>query len=219
MSQRQRAACQRVFGWCERVSWRRFRLSLLGKLIELDRQLFLFLNGLHTPWLDQPMYYISTDWFWIPLYSFLIFLIIRKCRRQAWLPILAIVLSIVLSDQLSGKIKKTVRRSRPTHDTELADKVHTVNNYKGGTFGFVSSHAANTFCVAFFISTFLQFSFAYTALLFFWAFVVSYSRVYLGVHFPLDLFCGAILGVVIAKFIFLLEKRCQMRFFSKTVLP
>ena len=165
------------------------------------------------------MYYISTEWLWFPLYAFFIYLIIKKMKIKAWLPIVVIVIAVVLSDQISTIIKKKVQRFRPTHDLVLADKVYTVNNYRGGNYGFVSSHASNTFCVAYLIALILETSTFVTFLLFFWAILVSYSRIYLGVHFPLDIIFGAILGMIIAHLIFLLLKRYKNSFFSETTLP
>jgi len=191
----------------------------LEKLIEIDRQLFLFLNGLHATWADQAMFYISTDWLWIPLYALFIYLIIKKERRLFWLPIIAVIIGIVFSDQISGVIKKNVKRYRPTHDVTLEEQVHTVNEYKGGSYGFVSSHASNTFCVALFMTLVLETSSIYTILFFFWASLVSYSRIYLGVHFVLDILFGAILGTTIAIIVFFLLKKCKNSFFSKAALP
>ena len=191
----------------------------MDKLINLDRQLFLFLNSLHTSWADQPLFYISTEWLWFPLYACFIYLIIKKMKTRAWLPIIAIVIAVVLSDRISTVIKKKVQRFRPTHDLVLADKVHTVNNYRGGNYGFVSSHASNTFCVALLVALILETSTFVTFLLFFWAILVSYSRIYLGVHFPLDITFGAILGMIIGFLIFLLLKRYKNTFFSYRTLP
>ena len=191
----------------------------MEKIIDFDRQLFLFLNKLHSSWADQPLFYISTEWLWFPLYALFIYLIIKKTRREAWLPIVAIIISVVMSDQISTVIKKKVQRFRPTHDLVLKDKVHTVNNYRGGNYGFVSSHASNTFCVALLVALILETSIFVTLLLFFWAIVVSYSRIYLGVHFPLDIAFGAILGIIIALLTFLLIKKYKNRFFSDSTLP
>jgi undecaprenyl-diphosphatase len=191
----------------------------LNKLIELDRQLFLFLNSLHGTWADQPMYYISSEWLWIPLYGFFIYLIIKKLKSKAWLSIISIIIAVVISDQVSTQIKKGVQRFRPTHDLVLSEKVHTVNNYLGGNYGFVSSHASNTFCVALLVTLVLETSVFSTFLIFIWAFLVSYSRIYLGVHFPLDIIFGAILGMFIAFLLFLLIKRYKNNFFSERTLP
>lgn len=191
----------------------------MEKLIEFDRQLFLFLNGLHSSWADQPMFLISTEWLWFPLYAFFIYLIIKKMKTKAWLPIVAIVLAVVLSDKISTAIKKKVQRFRPSHDLVLAERVHTVNEYRGGNYGFVSSHASNTFCVALLVTLLLETSTFVTVLLFFWAILVSYSRIYLGVHFPFDILFGALLGMIIAFSAFLFLKRSQNRFFSERTLP
>lgn len=165
------------------------------------------------------MFYISTDWLWLPLYAFFIYLIIKKMKTKAWLPIVAIIVAVVLSDQISTIIKKKVQRFRPTHDLVLSAKVHTVNNYRGGNYGFVSSHASNTFCVALLMALILETSTFATFLLFFWAVTVSYSRIYLGVHFPLDIAFGVILGMIIGFLIFLLLKRYKNSFFSVRTLP
>ena len=165
------------------------------------------------------MSYISTEWLWFPLYAFFIYLIIKKMKTKAWLPIIGIIIAVILSDQISTLIKKKVQRFRPTHDLVLADKVHTVNNYRGGNYGFVSSHASNTFCVALLVALILETPTFVTFLLFFWAISVSYSRIYLGVHFPLDITFGAILGMIIAFLIFLLLKRYKNSFFSYRPLP
>lgn len=174
---------------------------------------------MHSSWADQPMFYISTEWLWFPLYILFVYLMIKKMKTKAWLPIVAVIIAVILSDQVSTVIKKKVQRYRPTHDLVLAGKVHTVNNYRGGNYGFVSSHASNTFCVALFVSLILKTSTLATFLLFFWAILVSYSRIYLGVHFPLDITFGAILGMNIAFLTFLLLKRYKNSFFSDRTLP
>ena len=140
-------------------------------------------------------------------------------KTKAWLPIVAIVLAVVLSDKISTAIKKKVQRFRPSHDLVLAERVHTVNEYRGGNYGFVSSHASNTFCVALLVTLLLETSTFVTVLLFFWAILVSYSRIYLGVHFPFDILFGALLGMIIAFSAFLFLKRSQNRFFSERTLP
>lgn len=165
------------------------------------------------------MFYISTEWIWIPVYGFFIYLIVKKNKKLSWLPIAILAICILLSDQTSGYIKKQIKRPRPTHDLILEKKVHVVNDYRGGSYGFVSSHAANTFCLALLLSLILEWSFLSIGLAFSWAALVSYSRIYLGVHFPLDIIFGAFLGMIIAFLGFLLLKKCKNRFFSRATLP
>jgi undecaprenyl-diphosphatase len=123
-------------------------------------------------------------------------------RKQSWLIILLIALLITSSDQLSGLIKNTVKRLRPCHNPEISNLVHTLNHC-GGNFGFVSSHAANSFALATFVTLLLSVKYEYLAwVMFGWAAVVSYSRIYLGVHYPADVAGGAILGVMLGWLFF-----------------
>lgn len=122
----------------------------------------------------------------------------------AIIPIMAI--GILLSDKISVYAFKDVfERFRPCHNLELKDLIHTVNGKCGGTFGFVSSHAANTFMFASLSSLFLR-KYWFVFFIFFWAALVSYSRIYLGVHYPLDIAGGALLGILIGGLIFKLYK-------------
>jgi undecaprenyl-diphosphatase len=107
-----------------------------------------------------------------------------------------VIITVALSDSISVLIKNLVERPRPSRNPEIANLVHIVNDYRGGMYGFVSSHAANFFGVATFLSH--QFKhYRWSIFLFVWAIVVSYSRIYLGVHYPLDIIFGAILGALI----------------------
>ena len=179
-------------------------------LINLDKQLFLFLNGLHYTWLDGFMWQVSTKTLWIPFYALLIFFMIWKRKKYWWITILSIALMIVLSDQGADLVKNTTKRHRPTHNVTIENKVHVLTApdgrvYRGGEYGFVSSHASNAFAVAFFVSLFFARRWL-TILMFVWAVVVCYSRIYLGVHYPLDILGGAIVGSVAGILIFYLER-------------
>ena len=193
-------------------------MTIFQKIIEFDRQFFVLLNGLHSPWLDQPMFYISSDWFWIPLYAYILFLFIKKMKKAALLPLLAVVLAISMSDQLSGALKKNIQRVRPSHDIELAQTTHIVNDYRGGMYGFVSSHAANTFCLLVLLYSFLKLSYWSFLGLFIWASTVSFSRIYLGVHFPLDILCGAVLGAAIGGLVLMVKKQGERKGWWKAYL-
>lgn len=164
---------------------------------QLDRSIFLALNSYHNDWLDVIMWHISGKLEWIPFYILLIYLVIKKFGKQSVIILSAAVVLIVLCDQVSVALfKNTFQRYRPCHNLEIADMVQLVNNKCGGKFGFVSSHATNTFGLATFIG--LLFNRKALFIMFIWASIVSYSRVYLGVHYPLDVLGGAILGIVLA---------------------
>ena len=166
-------------------------------LIKLDKELLLYLNHINSPAYDNIMWWISRTNSWIPLYIFLLIFIIYRERPYRFIfTILFVAVTVTLCDQVSVLIKNLIERPRPTHDSEIAGMVHIINNYRGGMYGFVSSHAANSFGLAAFLSN--QFKhFRWSFFLVVWAVVVSYSRIYLGVHYPLDIVCGAILGSLI----------------------
>lgn len=183
-------------------------------LMQLDRDLFLFLNGLNAPWLDPVMFYISERFFWIPFYIVLLAILTRYYAWKVLLILLFIVLLVVLTDQISVLIKDTVQRYRPSRDPSLEELVHIVNGRRGGRFGFVSSHASNSFGFAVFMIFLLRKHLRYIApVMLSWAFLKTYSRLYLGVHYPGDLIFGALLGVLCAWFVIWLWKMVQKNTF------
>lgn len=168
---------------------------MIESLNHLDQQLLLYLNSLHNSVWDSLMWQISGKYLWIPLYLGILAFIIIKYKKQSWTIILAITLVILISDQVASSIiKPLVERFRPTHNPSLAGLIHIVNDYTGGKYGFVSSHAANTFGLSLFLSLLFK-NRVFTILIFIWAAIVSYSRIYLGVHYPGDIICGALVGV------------------------
>jgi undecaprenyl-diphosphatase len=185
---------------------------VLDRLIELDKKLLLFFNGHHNSFWDSLMYWVSRKEVWIPFYIALIYFIYRSFKSRTILIVFVIVLVVTLSDQVSSSIfKPYFKRFRPCRDPEMASMVHIVNDGCGSKYGFVSSHAANTFGVATFL--FLLFyrrnrNFIYC---FVWAAFVSFSRVYLGVHFPGDILVGAVIGVLVAILLYYLYLRINGR--------
>jgi len=179
---------------------------MLDKLLQLDTSLFLWLNGFHSPFWDDIMWFISGKIEWVPLYLVLIGYIIYRYRWKSIAIILAVILTITISDQLSVLgFKNVFHRLRPSHNPELQPMIHLVNHYRGGMYGFVSNHAANSFALATFIH--LLFRQRYISIaIYSWAALVSYSRIYIGVHYPGDILGGALLGAFIAWLIFILFK-------------
>lgn len=179
---------------------------MLEKIIALDTQLFLFLNGIHNPFWDQIMWYISATTTWIPLYALVLFFIFKEYKWKGFIPLIFLILVIVLADKISVYgFKNVFERLRPSHNPDIAQMVHIVNNYRGGNFGFVSSHAANTFAFAAFTALFFKNQkFAY--FIYLWAVIVSYSRIYLGVHYPGDILGGAVLGWLIGMAMYKLQQ-------------
>ncbi len=174
---------------------------MLEFLNTIDTKLFLFLNGLNTSFMDPVMWFITKKESWYPLYLIIIGFIIYRYKKRSLIIIPAIVLLIVLADQVSVKLFKEVfERLRPSRVDDLKDVIHLLHGKRGGKYGFVSSHAANSFAAATFLALlFKNRLFTYSIMA--WAVIVSYSRIYAGVHYPGDVVCGAILGIVIGIFV------------------
>lgn len=172
---------------------------MLESLIELDKEALLFFNSFHTPWLDPIMFWITKTFFWLPLYGFLLFLVIKHFKKDTWIVLIGITITILLSDQItSGFMKPFFARLRPSREPSLQGLVYLVNGYTGGKYGFASSHAANTFATALFFWMLFKDQYRWLWVLFVWAIVMTYSRIYLGVHYPGDIIVGMLVGFAAA---------------------
>ena len=186
---------------------------------EWDTSLLLAVNKGHTVELDHFMWWVSQPIIWSPLYAFLIVFFIRQYGwKNTGLILLAYAALIFCTDFLNLHcIKNVVQRLRPTHEPELAGMLHVIadqqgNPYLGGLYGFVSSHAANHFGIAYLSAVLMRkWMKGFTRIFYVWACMVAYSRVYMGVHYPLDVICGASLGlaagIVVYRALYFMMKR------------
>ncbi|CAG5081590.1 phosphatase PAP2 family protein [Parvicella tangerina] len=174
---------------------------MIDWLENIDQKLLFFINGLHSPFLDDVMWVISEKYFGIPVYALLVFLAYRSFGLKGMFIFLVLGgLSVGLSD-LTAKyfFKEVFLRYRPSQNLELTDQLHYVNNYKGGTYGFISNHSSNMFAITVFalLSLWKPINSNWLLMLILFPVIVALSRVYLGVHYPSDVFVGAIWGTFI----------------------
>ena len=183
---------------------------MIEYLESIDSAIVQIVNGWNTPFLDEVMWFVSGRLTWIPLYALLVYLAIKQSGWKVGLLFLFCAgLAVALSDIISTHaLKEVVQRYRPSHNLTIKDQLHYYqigwgDFYVGGKYGFVSSHAANFFAMAIFsISFLIDYKKWLAPLLIFIALLVSFSRIYLGVHYFSDVFVGGLLGMIIALLIY-----------------
>ena len=168
---------------------------MIDYLMDIDAEALLAVNGMYSSFQDALWWMVSAKWSSALLVLSLLWILVHKNRRHALLVLAMVALAVLLADQVSsGLIKHLVERLRPTHDPSLENAVHIVNGYRGGMYGFVSSHAANFFAIATLVSFIMRHRLVVIAL-YGWGLAQCYSRMYLGVHYPGDILGGIIVGV------------------------
>lgn len=169
---------------------------MLEKELLFERDLYFFLNGSDSTFLDSFMWLYSGKVVWLPLAAFILFVLVyKKNWRESILILVSIALVITLCDQFASHFCKPIfARYRPTHHPDFMDQVKIVFDYRSGLYGFISSHAANAFGFAMFMSLLLR-NKMFTWTIFSWSVLTAYTRIYLGVHFISDVVCGMFAGI------------------------
>ena len=190
----------------------------IQQLIGFDQELLLKINGSDSLFWDGFMWMATNKLTWIPMAIALLYVIFKNNKiKEAFLLIGLIILVITLADQISsGFCKPYFARFRPTQDPELMYQIDVVNGYRGGMYGFTSSHAANTFGVALFLSLVMR-SWSLSIILFIWAALNAYSRMYLGVHYPGDIFFVTLTGLGSGILMYLLYNYLQKKLLTQPV--
>lgn len=170
--------------------------SILDVLDQTDKSLLLSINGCHNTFFDMAMFWISDKWIWVPMYVSLLYIIGKNKKSETVFIIVGIVLTVVFCDQFSSSLCKPLfHRFRPAQDPQIGQLVHTVCGFKCDLYGFISSHAANTVGVAMFLTLLFK-NRTFGFVIFSWALINCYSRIYLGVHYLGDIVCGSIMGLL-----------------------
>jgi len=181
----------------------------MNRFLNLDQSVFFLINGNHSPFWDEIMIFFTQAYTWAAFFILFIFFIIKKYKiRKTLIIFFLLIIAIAFSDQLSNVSKEFIQRLRPTHEPAIKDIVHFALK-RGGLYGFFSAHASNTMVMAV-LSSLIFKNKTYNYLIFSWIFLIGYTRVYLGMHYPLDVIggwiTGSILGYCVYLIIIFLEK-------------
>ncbi len=187
----------------------------MEQLIEADKYLLLELNGSDSLFWDGVMMVYTSTTVWLPLAVAFLYILIKNNKLKNFILLFAlIVLLFVISDGITSTICKPLfERFRPTRDPELMYAVDVVNGYRRAAYGFMSSHAANSFAIATFAMLLIRHR-ALSVSLVIWALITCYSRIYLGVHYPGDVICGLSVGILSGILVYMLYKYINRKFFK-----
>ena len=188
--------------------------ELIDKLLPLENDLFLALNGGTSVFWENAMWTYTGLVTWIPMVLFILFVAFRNQQvKEGLLVIASILMILVLANVITELFfKPYFQRNRPSHHSDYKDIVKILNDFRGGDYGFISGHATNSFGLAIFFSRLFRNKFV-TFSMMFWAILNSYSRVYLGVHFISDILAGFIIGILIGILVYKFYVWMRVRYF------
>ncbi|MEO8254414.1 MAG: phosphatase PAP2 family protein [Flavobacterium sp.] len=185
---------------------------MLEKLLSLDVQLFVYLNGLGSETYDGLWLFITKQANWTPFFLVLLYIIYKKLgAKQSLYVIVSIAILILITDQFTNLVKYSVQRLRPCNNPEINSFIRIVQSRS--SFSFFSGHASNTMASAVFLFLLIKPYFKYAFLLFLWPLIFAYSRIYLGLHYPLDILCGYLFGIMTGLFVYKMYQFTQIKYF------
>ncbi len=187
---------------------------MLDKIIDLDKQLFIYLNGLGSESFDGFWLIITKQIYWTPLFLLLLYVIYKEIgiKQTAYLILFVIVL-VTITDQGTNFFKHSFQRLRPCNNPEIKSIIRIVQ--ERNSYSFFSGHAANTMAVATFLYILFRKQFKSFYFLFLWPLIFAYSRIYLGLHYPLDIFTGYLFGMITGYLMFRIYQLCKKRYFPQ----
>ncbi|MEO8516275.1 MAG: phosphatase PAP2 family protein [Flavobacterium sp.] len=187
---------------------------MLENLVQLDKKLFVFLNGLGSENFDNLWLFITKQAYWTPVFLFVFYLLYKKVGVKNLLIVLvSIALLITFTDQFTNLVKNYVQRLRPCNDLQIKSIIRIVKT--SDTFSFFSGHAANSMASTVFIFSILRKHYKHAYLLFLFPLIFAYSRIYLGLHFPGDILTGYTVGIVFGFSLYKLYGIVHLKYFSK----
>lgn len=185
---------------------------MIEKVLSFDKDLFVYLNSLGSPAFDSFWLFITKQSNWIPFFLLLFYLILKKIgAKQALYLLLFVAILVAFTDQTTNLFKNGFQRLRPCNNPEINSFIRVVQVSK--SFSFFSGHAANTMAVATFLYLIMKRNFKYFGLLFLWPLVFAYSRIYLGLHYPIDIICGYFWGFTLGFLMYKIYESLQKKYF------
>ena len=171
----------------------------MDEIIQLDKDLFLFLNTLGSSTWDGFWTFLSERSYWIPLYIFLLYLLFKNFGlKKTFLILILTLLMVLFTDQITNLFKDGFQRPRPCFTPEFEGIMRGVGCERRGLYGFTSAHASNHLAIALLLGLVFKKMYKWMLpLLLVWAVLIAYSRIYLGIHFPLDVICGGVMGLIL----------------------
>ncbi len=191
-------------------------MKMIEELLKYDTDLFLFLNNLGSESWDGLWKLITNKLTFIPLYALLLFLVYKNFGVKGMLIIIVcVILMITSADQLANLFKHGIQRPRPCREEELQSLMRFVVE-RCGRYGYFSGHAVNSMATAVFMGLLFKSKYYYLSfILLFWAFLVGYSRIYVGVHYPLDVITGMFFGGILGWLFYRIQLIFQRRFIGQ----
>jgi undecaprenyl-diphosphatase len=185
---------------------------LLQDIIQIDQNLLIYLNNLGSTKWDSLWLFITNQFFWTPLFILIFYLTIKSYGwKTGGFLILSMIVLVAFSDQFTNFIKNTVQRFRPNNNEEIKHLLRVLINPQ--SYSFMSGHATTSTFFSVYVLLLLKDNYKYIYLILFFPLVFSYSRLYLGVHFPIDIFVGILIGVTFANLYFILSKKVIKKLF------
>lgn len=186
---------------------------MLEKIVDLDKQLLVFLNGLGSETFDPLWFFLTKQINWIPFFLFLLYLVYKKLgAKQTIIVMLFVAVLLTVNNTITEFFKETFQRLRPCNDPEIKEIIRNIK--PSSTFSFFSGHSSNTMAVFVFLYSIFKRHYKYFVLIVLWPFIFAYSRVYLGLHFPTDILAGYTCGIIMGFLTYKLYQLLQIRYFK-----